>query len=224
MKYTILIISFFLFINRSVSQDTCDKSISLFVGYSKNLIIPTHISNSQLKSNDFNFGFLLKRNFSENNYFNLGFSYCQTDIIDYSNKVMYIEKNMPVNLTTSIKQKQLSFDYLFEHKINKTFTYFFGIRISYLLNATIEQHLSEDISDSTLSNRFHNRYDIVKSDFSAPFSRVNFGPSIGINLRISKNIFLRNCVSYDLISNPRNNFPIESYNLLRNNFILILKR
>lgn len=219
-----MILSFFIFINRGVSQDTCDKSISLLVGYSKNLIIPTHIGNSQLKSNGFNFGFLLKRNFSVNKFFNLGFSYCQTDIFDYSNKVMDIEKNLPVNLTTSIKQKQLCVDYMFEQKINKTFTYFLGIRTSYLLNASIEQHLLEDIGDSILANRFYNRYDLVKSDFSAPFSRVNFGPSIGINLRISKNINLRNSVSYDLISNPRNNFPIEPFNLLRNNFILIFKR
>jgi hypothetical protein len=224
VKFTFLIITSIVFINRSLSQDTCDKSVSLLVGYSKNLIIPTHISNYQLKSNDINFGFLLKRNLSQNNNFNLGFSYCQLNINDYSNTVIYVEKNLPVKLTTSIKQKQLCIDYLFEHKINKSFTCLFGIRISYLLNVAIEQHLAEETGDSILANKFHNRFDLVKSDYSAPFSRVNFGPSIGINLRISKNIFLRNSLSYDLISNPRNNFPIEFYNILRTNFSLIFKR
>lgn len=195
-----------------------EYSLNLNTGYSYNIIFQNGFKYSGNYGNQYYLGLSSEKKINKYNLF-VGFNVSQLEISNFENSFLDIKNNKYINLNTSISQTSIELPVLIK-KSNSIYNYGIGIIFSYLLKSSLNQKVSEINDLGSMYDSFHAVYDIHNYKETSPFVKTNFSPCVNFGVRLKKKLSLQFVCSYQILSNPVNNYKFNSFNSFNNSLFL----
>lgn len=195
-------------------------SLDVNTGYSYNLIFQNGIEYSGYYGNQYHLGLSSEKKINKFNLL-IGFNISQLEIGNFENSFWDINNNKSINLNTSISQTSIELPVLIK-KTKSFYNYGIGIIFSYLLKSSLNQTVSQNNDLGNMYDSFHSVYDIHNYKDTSPFVKTNFSPCVNFGLKLRKKLSLQFICSYQILSNPVNNYKFSSFNSFNNSLFLTI--
>jgi len=206
-----LFISLKVFANDSTSNKTI---VNVSTGFSLNILHQTNINDFKKIGYQYCVGFSTEKKISKN-VISFGLSITQLEINNYSNQFFDISYQKGLNLNTNISQTLVEIPVIYKRNRNRL-NYGIGVFFSYLLKSNLNQKVAANNDLGGYYDSYHAVYDIRNYKDASPFVKTNIAPCLNFGMKLNHRLSLQFFSSYQLLSNPVNNYKFNAFNSISN--------